>query len=323
MTIWPWFHPDPNWVSPAHLDRLGTVMDAAAERNLDVLVTAFCGWLSGHAFHPGWERNRDFFTDEFINQKQEFYLRELAKAVAHRDNFMGFDLGNELNCCWGTGNRTAGDAWSKRMLDLCAQVAPQGVHVNGVNHAPFFKEATFSPEGLARTQEIISLHAWVEFTHALKRCGPLEAQSIHLPAGMTALAKAYANDASKPVWIQEFGASEAWMPTSIIPEFMERSIRSAAAAGATWFTWWCSHDISRGFCLEQLEYTLGLMTVENRPKPQAQTFRNLAEEFRAKSPADVRSDAGVPAPPSAPKNLEATWAWLEDWIGRLPENHPA
>jgi hypothetical protein len=113
------------------------------------------------------------------------------------------------------------------------------------------------------------------------------------------------------------------MPTSIIPEFMERSIRSAAAAGATWFTWWCSHDISRGFCLEQLEYTLGLMTVENRPKPQAQTFRNLAEEFRAKSPADVRSDAGVPAPPRAPKNLEATWAWLEDWIGRLPENHPA
>ncbi len=66
MTIWPWFHPDPNWVSPAHLRRLGTLMDLAAERGLDVLVTAFCGWLTGQGFRQGWEKRRDFFTDPFV-----------------------------------------------------------------------------------------------------------------------------------------------------------------------------------------------------------------------------------------------------------------
>jgi endo-1,4-beta-mannosidase len=314
MTIWPWFHPDPDWVSPAHLDRLGVVMDLAAQRDLDVLVTAFCGWLTGHALRPGWQRNRDFFTDEFMNRRQELYLRELAAAVAGRENFLGFDLGNELNCCWGTSRRHEGDAWSDRMLGLCRELAPRGVHVNGVNHAPFFKEGTFSPEALAGSQEIISLHAWVEFTGALRRCGPLEDQSVHLAAAMTALAKAYAGDADKPVWIQEFGASEAWMDASVIPEFMERSIRAAARAGARWFTWWCSHDIAGHFCVEDLEYTLGLMTVENRPKPQAETFSRLADEYRRKRPAEVEHKAPIPAPPTAPMSSERTWQWLEAWI---------
>ena len=319
MTIWPYFHPDPDWVSPAHLRRLETMMDLAAQRGLDVLVTAFCGWLTGYAFRQPWERGRDFFTDPFLLARQELYLRELAKAVARRDNFLGFDLGNELNCCWWARRRADGDAWSRRMLDLCGQLAPGAVHVNGVNHAPFFKETTFSPEGLSRMQEIVSLHAWVEFTGALQRGRPLSPQSVHLAGAMTALAKAYAGDPAKPVWIQEFGASEAWMDAEIIPEFMERSIRSAASAGATWFTWWCSHDIGRHLAVEELEYTLGLMTVDNVPKPQADTFASLAREFRGKSPGQVRIDRPLPPPPPAPMSDQRTWEWLEACIAAFED----
>ncbi|MFP4580062.1 MAG: glycoside hydrolase 5 family protein [Candidatus Sumerlaeia bacterium] len=311
MTIWSFFHPDPDWVSPAHLKRLGVVMDLAKERGIDVLVTAFNGWLTGHKFVPSWQKNREFYTDTFMNEKQEFYLRELAKTVAGRENFIGFDLGNEMNCCWGAAEEH-GTAWSTRMLKLCNELAPEAIHVNGVNHAPFFKKGTFSAEALARDQKIVSLHAWVEFTGALKRGGPLSPQSVQLAAAMTAIAKAYAHDPAKPVWIQEFGASEDWMSAEIIPDFMEQTIRNAVKAGATWFTWWCSHDITREFCMEELEYTLGLMTINNKRKPQAETFRKLAEEFRSQDPADIQ----IPEIPSPPENYdtETTWQWIEDWI---------
>jgi hypothetical protein len=122
--------------------------------------------------------------------------------------------------------------------------------------------------------------------------------------------------------VQEFGASEEWMDAAIIPEFMERSIRSAAASGARWFTWWCSHDITRDFQVEDLEYTLGLLTTENEPKPQAETFRRMAEEYREKDPAEVDAGYGLGAPPSAPKSTESTWHWLESWIDALPPQHP-
>ncbi len=317
MTIWSYFQPDPNWVSRAHLQRLEMVMDLAAERGLDVLLTSFTGYLTGRHFRPNWAKDNDLFVDPFMIECEERYLRALAALAADKPNFLGFDLGNEINCSWWTKRRADGDAWTQRMLDLCRELAPGKAHVNGVNDGPFFREGTFSPEGLARAQDIISLHCWTFFTKAMQRGGgPLSPQSVRLAAGMTALAKAYSNDPDKPVWIQEFGASQAWMERDVIPEFMERTIRSAAAAGATWFTWWASHDIDRGFHVEELEYTLGLLTTENQAKPQAQTFRRLAEEFRNATPADIQTGAPIPEPPRAPMSNERTWAWLDAWIKR-------
>src|SRR5579871_6229160 len=47
MLIWPFFQPNPRWVSTAHLERLDQLLSLMAERNLDALVTAFTGQLSG------------------------------------------------------------------------------------------------------------------------------------------------------------------------------------------------------------------------------------------------------------------------------------
>ena len=76
-------------------------------------------------------------------------------------------------------------------------------------------------------------------------------------AGMAALARAYARDPHKPVWVQEFGASAEWMDRKVIPQFMERIIQAAMDVGVSWFTWWASHDISRKFELSSPEYELG------------------------------------------------------------------
>lgn len=90
-----------------------------------------------------------------------------------------------------------------------------------------------------------------------------------------------------------------------------RELPTAGVAGATWFTWWCSHDITRDYCVEELEYSLGLMTVENKRKPQAETFRRIVEHYRRSDPAGYQSIGNVPDPPARPRTSESTWDWIE------------
>ena len=60
---------------------------------------------------------------------------------------------------------------------------------------------------------------------------------------MAALARTYAGDAGRPVWLQEFGASSRWMEEAQIPAFLEAATHAALAGGIGWVTWWASHDI--------------------------------------------------------------------------------
>ncbi len=52
LLIWPYFQPNPKWVSPLHLERLDQLLTLMGERNLDAVVTAFTGQLSGWYFLP-------------------------------------------------------------------------------------------------------------------------------------------------------------------------------------------------------------------------------------------------------------------------------
>ena len=47
LLIWPYFQPNPRWVSPLHLERLDQLLTLMGERKLDAVVTALTGQLSG------------------------------------------------------------------------------------------------------------------------------------------------------------------------------------------------------------------------------------------------------------------------------------
>jgi endo-1,4-beta-mannosidase len=311
MLLWTFFQPNAGWVSPAHLDRLDDLMRLAAERGLDVVVTVFNGHLTGQNFRQGWEHGEDFFTSPRLRRAQELFLDTLAARLRTHRNLLGFDLGNELNCCWW-GPTSAGDAWMADLLTRCRALLPDAVHVNGVDHQPWFGGGTFSPAALVTHQPIAALHSWIEFTGARKRGHHLAPCCLGLAAAMTALAKAHAGSGDHPVWIQEYGASTEWMPAEDIPRFLEGSTLAAIHAGATWFTWWASHDIDRHFTVNPLEYSLGLLDCDNREKPAAETFRRLAKEWRGA--------AQIAQPnPSVAASVDShatTWAWLEAWLAQ-------
>jgi len=316
MLIWPYFQPNPQEVSKAHLDRLETLMVLAKERQLDVCVSLFVGWLSGYAFKPSFQSNSSFYQLSKSQVHQEHYVKSVAEVLKSHDNFLGLDLGNELNCCWNTDNLDIGDQWNSHMLKLANQCL-DGIHVNGVDHNPWFQPTTFSPKGLAETQKIIPLHCWTLFTGMLDRANRncFDPRCLHLPEAMAALARSYAGDARKPIWIQEYGMSEDWTETKNIPRFLEESTLNAIDSGVSWFTWWSSHDLDRKYKFHPLEYSLGLITHDQKTKPQGHAFKKLAETYRGRE-VTVTKEIALPPPPQI-LDTDSTIKWLENWIEEL------
>ena len=314
MLLWPSFQPNRQWVSPAHLDRLDLFMKMAGERGLDVCVTALTGWLSGWAFRPTFDRPEDFYESSEMREAVEIYLRACAGRLNLHANFLGFDLGNELNCCWRAKTTGIGDAWMDWALGLCESLCPQAVHVNGADHQPWFYPETFSAQKLAMRPRLATIHSWIEFTGALKRGEAGDPVCTHLAPAMAALVRAYASDASRPVWLQEFGASPEWIGEKKVPGFLDRSVRAAIAGGICWITWWSSHDIRREFQFPSIEYDLGLLDTGNRVKPAGEIFRGLAHEFGGKPVLPPPALDLLPPPEAGAEHkvtFENTWAWIE------------
>jgi len=311
MARWPYFQPNPTWVSPAPLERLDQVLALAQERGLDVCVAMLNGHLTGQNFRQGYEGGRSFFSDPLLLAAQRQYFAAVAETIGGRENFLGFDLGNELNCCWCTEDLAEGDRWFGETMDLVERLLPAAVHVNGLDHQPWFRPHTFTPAGQAQRQSIVPLHCWIHFTGALQRGGPTLEPVVRLAEAMTALVRAYAEDPAKPVWVQEYGASEEWMDAAQIPTFLEQATTAAIEGGVAWFTWWASHDIDRKFAVKPLEYSLGLIGVDQHIKPQGEAFRELARSFAGKPARSPAADVSMAPPEHTP---EATWEWLLAWM---------
>ena len=319
MLVWPFFQPNPKWVSPAHLERLDQLLTLMGQRHLDALVTVFTGQLSGFYFLPPFNRLSDgFYTSDKMWAPQELFVRELARVMNPHANIIGFDFGNELNTCWQAAT-PAGDAWMQRMFALMHEVLPDHLHVNGVDHHPWFEEDTFSPKALAAAPFPV-MHCYPFWTGALKYGGPLDPPSVKLLAAMAALIRSYAGTdqkaQQKPLFAGEFNTCILDLPEKGQAEWLERAVTAAVEQGVAWYTYWDTHDVDRKFQFHPVEYTLGLFTNDGRVKEQGRAFKRLADAYRGKPV--VYPTASLPTPPE-PHTADETWKWINDWLGWKPK----
>jgi len=321
LLIWPYFQPNPKWVSPLHLECLDQLLTLMAERHLDAVVTVFTGQLSGWYFLPPFNKTgTDFYNDATIWQAQQLFIRELGRVLSSKNNIIGFDVGNEINTCWSTDPAT-GDAWMAKLFALMQEVHPQGLHVNGVDELPWFEVNTFSPQALV-ARPLPVMHCYPYWSGSLKYGGPMDPPSIKLLPAMASLIRSYhgtggtsANAQSKPIWAEEFNTCIEALNEKQQAEWLEKAVQAAITAGVGWFTYWDSHDVDRKFDFNPLEYSLGLLTNDGKVKEQGRVFKQLADAYRGKA---VIYPTGPLPPPPANRTQETSWRWMLDWMGWKP-----
>ncbi len=316
LLLWPYFQPNPAWVSPVQMDRLNQLLTLMGERNLDAVVTVFTGQLSGWFFLPPFNKaGSAFFTSDAMWAAQEVFIRQLAPVMKAHTNIIGFDIGNEINTCWST-EPSIGDAWMAKMFSLMESVYPAGLNVNGVDEYPWFESTTFSPHALA-ARPMPTMHCYPYFTGALKHGGPMDPPSTELLAAMAALIRSYAGDAHKPIWAEEFNICGVETLTDIQQgQWIEKAVLAAIDSGVSWFTYWDSHDLDPKFKFNSLEYKLGVLTNDGRVKPQGKVFQQLANAYRGKA---VTFSKRPIAPPPVNRTFDTAWQWMLDWIGWKPK----
>ncbi|MFD7818383.1 glycosyl hydrolase [Streptomyces sp. NPDC059785] len=295
--LWPYFQPNRTLIRPRAVEQLVAVADAAAERGLDVNVDGLQGHLSSFDFLPAWTRTwhrRNIFTDPAVVDGEAEYLRTLAAALADRPNFIGMTIGNEVSQ-FAAGPHPDPDrctpdeaeAWLRTLLAACEKGAPGRTHLHASYDATWYQDdQPFTPAHAARLGALTAVHSWV-FNGTAQRHGRTGTATEHHAAYLIELAKAWAEEPHRPVWLQEVGAPAPLIPAEHAAAFTEATVTGALDCADLWgITWWCSHDVSRDLAdFPELEYGLGLFTNDRRPKPAARTLARFIEEARPYAPA--------------------------------------
>jgi endo-1,4-beta-mannosidase len=295
--LWPYFQPNRTLIRPRAVEQLVALADAAAERGLDVNVDGLQGHLSSFDFLPAWTRTwhrRNIFTDPAVVEGEAEYLRTLAAALADRPNFIGMTIGNEVNQ-FAAGPHPDPDRctpeqatrWLTRLLAACEEGAPGKPHLHASYDAAWYQDdQPFTPEHSARLGAVTAVHSWV-FNGTAQRHGRTGVATEHHAAYLVELSKAWADDPSRPVWLQEVGAPAPLIPVQHAASFTEATVENALDCPDLWgVTWWCSHDVSRELAdVPELEYSLGLLTSDRQPKPAARALARFVGERRGYAPA--------------------------------------
>jgi hypothetical protein len=155
------------------------------------------------------------------------------------------------------------------------------------------------------------VHSYIVFDGVLERYKYSDPASLHLAEYEIELAYAYHADPNRRVWVEETGIAPGEVPESYLPEFMGHSVRNMVATGKAWgITWWCSHDMDpaiKGF--DKMEYVLGLLDLQNKPKPMGRKFAELAAELRRSRPEPAQRKTALVIPD---RGL-STKPWPPDW----------
>ncbi|MGW2997638.1 glycosyl hydrolase, partial [Streptomyces sp. NPDC001193] len=216
-------------------------------------------------------------------------------------NFLGMTVGNEINQFSDAPHpdpdritREQAGRWLERMLAACEKGAPDRFHVHAEYDAAWYRDGhPFTPAQAARLGAATAVHSWV-FNGTAQRHGRTGTATEHHAAYLVELAKAWARDPHRPVWLQEVGAPAPLIPAEHAAAFTEATVANVLDCPDLWgVTWWCSHDVSRELAdFPELEYGLGLLTNDRRAKPAGSAVARIAAQWRGREhrPA-VRSTA--------------------------------
>lgn len=298
--LWTVLQPNRTLIRDEAVDDVRAVVDVAAEFGLDASVDVIQGHLSSFDFIPSWLftwHDKNMFTHPDALSGQAELVTRLGERLGGASNFLGFTLGNETNqfsaqthpSPWPVTDAEAAN-WITTLLDAAHAAAPAQQHVHSEYDAAWYMDGHgFTPALASRLGDITTVHSWI-FNGTAQRYGGRSVASDRHAEYMIELARGFATDPAKPIWLQEVGAPSNCLTPAQTPDFLEATLRSVARTENLWgVTWWCSHDVSRSLAdFPELEYTLGLVDQNGEAKPIGRRFAELIPELRERRPAPAR-----------------------------------
>ena len=301
--IWPYLQPNRTWINRKGIEDVRRMVHIAGEHGLDAYVDVFQGHLSSFDFLPSWLvtwHTSNMFTDPDAVAAECELIRVLGGELSQESAFRGITVGNEVNQLSDRPHPTKMVATADQIgawLDgtLAAAKSAGGEALYSVNDGVWFLDNhPFTPVQSGTKGDMTTIHAWV-FNGTAQGYGATSEECAAYALYLAELAKAFADDPARPVWLQEVGAPENVLDVADTPEFCRRTVLNALDCPNLWgITWWCSHDVPDSLAdFPEFEHALGLFDEHGELKPIGRMFGELAGEYRNHAAPEPRSTAVV------------------------------
>ena len=295
---WEDLQPTATTINAAALASVVDSADAAADANIELIVTLFTGHMSGVNWIPAWATGgddgddrfrvvshgavqarsrvlRNWYSDAEIADAQASMAYRVAAALSEHPAVWAWDLGNENSNCTIPPDHAAGDRWLERMSSVLRARSPRVRITIGTHMEDLENERMIGPANAARWCDFVCMHGYPAY--ADWSAGPTDQHLVPFLAEITRWLAA-----DTPVLFAEFGQSTALAghpPTSLqvregdAATYTAGTLDALRECGSIGALLWCYADYSPDLYdqppldLAEHERTFGLWRADATPKP--------------------------------------------------------
>jgi endo-1,4-beta-mannosidase len=289
--LWEAFQPRPDRVSDGALLRLETVLRAAERHEVGLVMSLFCGHMSGVNWLPGWAVDQsaastirtvcggrvvpggagDIYADPALLDAQLFLAQRLASTFVGHRGLAGWDLGNEFsNLRWPARPEEVA-RWSSLLTEA---LRPARVDVTGGLHAQDLEQDRgIRISSIAAPWDEVVMHGYPLYSEA--------ATAPDDPEWVPFVSATAARFAAKRVNAQEFGLPDHELGEDRVARYASAVLERLWRLGAVGASWWCFTDYPAElrrlppFDLAPHELHFGLFRADGSAKPVADVWRRF------------------------------------------------
>lgn len=276
--LWDDFQPQPDTVSPACLNHLGTVCDIAAENNLGLDVTFFTGHMSGPNWSPQWLLQagpaptpnlrqlisrgqivdggyRNPYTDPTALEAETLLLSTVVGRFKDHPAIRVWNLGNEPDLFAWPPDAATGQGWVRSMTALIKAIDPVHPVTCGLHSANLLQDNGLRVNQVYAETDLAVMHSYPMYLSWAR--GPLDPDLVPFTCALTTAL------CGKPTLMEEFGGctnapgklSEVWEWTAYgkprtqfmaseeaLAAYLEAVLPRLIEVGATGALVWCFAD---------------------------------------------------------------------------------
>jgi endo-1,4-beta-mannosidase len=259
--FWPDFHPEPDRLDPAMLERFGRFLKACEDTGLPTVPTFIVGHMSGSNWDPAWRQGRDLFKDGFMLGQQAFYIREVVKAAGDSPAVAAWLISNEMPWYTGPTPREYARAWG--LITTAAVRAGGSTKPVSLGDGVWNQEVIATDNGfrLADGQDVVDFYGPHSYPW-----GNDQTRQMLRAAFICEL-----SHRGKPVILEEFGVTDTFVSRTGAANYYRQTLHSSLLAGATGWMAWNNTDFDLAadepYSSHPYELGFGLLTTDGTAKP--------------------------------------------------------
>ncbi|MCY0879608.1 MAG: hypothetical protein OWU84_11785 [Firmicutes bacterium] len=270
---WPDFEPEPGHDNEDVWTRVADFLQRAAHYGFETFPTLLVGHMSGQNWDPPWRDGRDLWTDPDMVEREAQFIHRAVRRLSAQPAVTGWILTNEWPLWAGPTTPETFARWIQRMVDAVRSADP--------GHRPIsLGDGLWNAQGgengirldvVAAKLDVLGPHVY-----------PEGRASLRIPYGAY-LACQLAGE-GKPVWLEEFGTTDAFGEGFRQAEFYRSQLVGALAAGADRAWAWCLTDFDLKaeppYSHHPFELRFGLRRTDGAVKPNGQVMAEFSERVR-------------------------------------------